>query len=243
MGRQILWNDDGLVADPAAQSPATWSLGPSQVVGLLGLAGIRFDQLRRFHAMARASHGGPAPARSARSAYNLIDLAELAVIVDLTGGRDRLVMGKRLAVGNLAAACVALNDRGFVYPLLEVRLTRSGRTVHAVIDGDLINQINGQLVLSGVLGASPSGPQFESIRNPALRQDVCAAVEKKLNALAQARSRSAGTAASSALSSPPKGNGAALAIVLQDIRSSRRSPEASLASLEDQIHENREAWD
>lgn len=79
---------------------------------------------------------------------SLRDVAAMAIAVRLAGGG--LTEGqpsRRLELGAIERACAALQDRGIANPLLDVRMVRHGRSVMALVHGELFDPTNGQLAL------------------------------------------------------------------------------------------------
>lgn len=122
---------------------------PGEVARLLGLRNIEYDQLRRLFVLARTLRGEPHPGRQ-WSRFSLADLAATEVLVALGGGRDRLLTGKHLVLGDVERACLALRDLGIENPLLEIPMIRIGRRILARVDGYVVEPTSGQLALAHV---------------------------------------------------------------------------------------------
>jgi hypothetical protein len=148
MGRRV--EDHGERA-PASrrQVAADAEFFPGEVVRLLGLDGIDYSQLRQLYLLARRVAGAPDPGRG-WSRFTLADLAAVEVLVGLGGGRERLVLGRRLVLAHIEQTCVALAALGFGSPLLQVPLSREGRRVLAKIDSYVFEPTTGQLVIDDV---------------------------------------------------------------------------------------------
>jgi hypothetical protein len=122
---------------------------PGEAMRLLGLEGIDYAQLRAMYSLARVSRGEPAPGRG-WARFTLADLAALEVLVALGGGRESLLRGRRMVLGEVLETCSALRERGFDNPLLQVPMAREGRRILARVDGLLVEPITGQAVLDTV---------------------------------------------------------------------------------------------
>jgi hypothetical protein len=122
---------------------------PGEVARLLGLEGVEYDQLRKLFVLARLLRGEPHPGRR-WSRFTLGDLAAVEVLVALGGGREQLVAGRRLVLGEVVKACRALRVSGIPNPLLQVPMVRVGRRVFAQVDDYLVEPTTGQLALGHV---------------------------------------------------------------------------------------------
>lgn len=144
---------------------------PGEVADLLGLANVEYDQLRRLFVLARILRGEPHPGRK-WSRFTLADLAATEVLVALGGGRSQLNAGKRLVLGELEAACLALRAAGIENPLLQVPMVRVGRRVFAQVDDYVVEPITGQLALDHVGDRLSEFLQEELISDRAVRAAI-----------------------------------------------------------------------
>lgn len=123
---------------------------PGEVVRLLDLGDIEYDQLRSLYRLSRVTRGLPEPGRE-WSRFSLADLACVEVLIKLGGGREALRSGRRLILGDVKAACQALREAGVENPLLEVELSRiDRRRLVARVSGYVFEPATGQLVLEDV---------------------------------------------------------------------------------------------
>lgn len=162
----------------------------SEVVGALGLEGtLRYDRLASFERVIKninAAHAVPRTGgedgRGWRT-YGLTDIARLVVLIDLCGGTDAFAENGSPRLRGLhavQAAALALRERrGYDDPLLEVPLVRVGRTVLALIDGQLIEPGTGQVAASFSL-APEKGDIMAAVRtsNPALANGLTASIRR-----------------------------------------------------------------
>jgi hypothetical protein len=121
---------------------------PGEVVRLLQLGDIAYEQLRRIYVLGRKARG--APIKSGWARFDAEDLASAEVIVELGGGRKRLVDGRRLVLSDVAEACAKLREMGFSNPLLEVPLARQGRTIMALVGSHVYAPTTDQLAFAFV---------------------------------------------------------------------------------------------
>lgn len=156
MARRVPVDADALT--PADRRGATSEavFFPSEVARLLGLEGIDYDTLRRLFKLSRTTRGLDDPTAGSGenkwARFTLSDLACTEALVQVGGGREALRSGKRLLLGEVEQACKELLNAGASNPLLEVPMTRVGRTrIVAYLDGYLFEPASGQVVFSDVL--------------------------------------------------------------------------------------------
>lgn len=119
---------------------------PGEVVAMLGLGDIDYQQMRRLFRLVREQSGTPVNAGWSR--YSLVDVAALQVLVSLCGGPAALAPQRRLRIECIRKACSALRGLGVENPLLDVRLRRIGDRVYAELDGSILDPVSGQLALA-----------------------------------------------------------------------------------------------
>jgi hypothetical protein len=158
---------------------------------LLGLGEIRHERLRRLHAVAQGSHGGPVSPEQVWSKYTLLDLSELSVLVTLGGGTEAFSAGRRVVLGNIRGACAALRGQGFSYPLLQVPLLRERRTIFAFVFGQTVDPATGQVLLDDMIKGFPRGVLLPQITDPATREAAERTVEELVRSLAASPTSSA----------------------------------------------------
>jgi hypothetical protein len=122
---------------------------PGEVVRILRLDGIDYRQLREMLRLARELRGERLQdSRWAR--YTFADLCAIRVIVELFGGPSELRRGARLQLRRLRSICLGLRKKGVADPLLQVKLTRLGRSIVAQTNGVKFEAATGQLLLDSV---------------------------------------------------------------------------------------------
>ena len=133
---------------PRVRQPPSWADGcfyPNEVARFLSFQDIDYAQLRRFYRLIRAQSGQPLPPGWSR--YSFTDVACLVIAISYCGGAAALAPGRRLVLGQIEDACLALRGLGFANPLLQVRLRRIGRTLLAETDQLVQDPASGQLAI------------------------------------------------------------------------------------------------
>lgn len=145
---------------------------PGEVARLLDLGDIEYDTLRKLYELSRGCRGLPEPADGTWSLFDLEDLACTDALVRIAGGRDALNRDRRLAFGDVRAACLALMKAGATNPLIEVPMVRVGRRIYASIDDALFEPATGQLAYSALLGALDASGSNSLIADRGIRRQV-----------------------------------------------------------------------
>jgi hypothetical protein len=132
---------------PAERQQGAAYFYAAEVVGILGLEGIDYAQLRRLLRLVR-----PPDAQPSRSwaRFSFEDLAGIRVALRLAGGTEALADGKRLQIAELERTCSRLRQLGIARPLLDVPLRREGRAIVAEVDGVTFRPVTGQLALTDI---------------------------------------------------------------------------------------------
>lgn len=122
---------------------------PHEVAEILAVSELDYRQLRRLR---EAVATVPSVARG-WARFSLADVAAVQIGLNLSGGIGRLARGSRLSVAPVEAACSALRAIGYACPVLQVDMIRVGSRILAQIDGNFVDPLNGQTVMSGLSGA------------------------------------------------------------------------------------------
>lgn len=146
MSRRVHSHREKRPAERLGPDVAEAAFFPGEVARLLGLEGVEYDQLRRLFVLSRVLRGEPRPGRE-WSRFTLADLAATEVLLGLGGGRERLVLGRHLILGDVELACKALLALGVENPLLQVPMARDGRRILARVGEYVIEPVSGQLAL------------------------------------------------------------------------------------------------
>ncbi len=122
---------------------------PREVTAILGLHGIDYRQLRQLHTLVRDQAGLPHAPAEEWARFSLLDMAAtiVAIRLALRDSIDRPRRGRRMQLGPVRRACMALREAGYANPLLDVPMERAGRTVFALVNGELVDPTTGQIAL------------------------------------------------------------------------------------------------
>jgi len=176
----------GNTAKPPAerQHGATYFYA-TEVVGILGLEGIDYAQLRRLLHLVR-----PADAQPSRTwaRFSFEDL----VGIRLAGGTEALAEGRRLQISELERTCARLRQLGIARPLLDVPVRREGRAIVAQVDGVTFHPVTGQLALSDTSSRVDAYlGEIVDVDRPARRQFRVAIAKDHVRLRSESRTRQA----------------------------------------------------
>lgn len=144
-------------------------LFPGEVADALTMRNIDYAELRRLYRLIRQQDDHPVDGRT-WSRYTFADVAALMMVLELCGGHEALMPGRRLNHRNVALACEALISQGIRTPLLSVRLVRRGWAIYAEVGGVLLDPRNGQLLLEQAAAEIDSYFDHTFLKDPDLAQ-------------------------------------------------------------------------
>jgi hypothetical protein len=122
---------------------------PGEVVRILGLEGMDYQQLRELWRLISPAKNMPTR-KWAR--YTFKDLVILRNAIELAGGREALKLGRRLRVKQLSRVLQALQSQfGAQDPLTEIRLERAGSLILAHMSGGKFDPVKSQYVFPEIM--------------------------------------------------------------------------------------------
>jgi hypothetical protein len=118
-----------------------------EVVRILNLAHLNYDQLHRLFALVSTSPARREPGEWRR--FSFLDLANLKVAAELLGAGPRRV--QRLRLKQLEVACAHLREQfGLEHPLLQAKLHSVDTTIVVEVDGKSFDASLSQRVFSAL---------------------------------------------------------------------------------------------
>jgi hypothetical protein len=158
------------IKEPADRTPSDrpeeGQFFPREVVQILGIPFIDYQQLRTLYGIARQQAGHAKPGRQ-WARYSVTDIACIERLIQIGGGPTALAKGQgprfRIDSAPLLETCRALREMGYQNPLLEVVIVRQGRQYLAEVSGSLFNPATGQQTLDRAMGGVGMylGPQID----------------------------------------------------------------------------------
>lgn len=120
---------------------------PGEAARILGLKGIDYHQLRQVLIIASGTASSPTSSRR-WARFSFKDLVTVRTAIELAGGLSALRRGRHLKLKRLREVCAALRKKlHIVDPLATIRLTLSGKSIVAQLEGVTFDPISGQLLL------------------------------------------------------------------------------------------------
>ncbi|MGC4175360.1 hypothetical protein [Demequina sp.] len=148
---------------------------PGEAAEILGLAHVDHARLRRLVVLRRECAGDSGPTAGRWLRLGLDDLMAVRVLVDIGGGLERLVAGRRLKTSGIAEVCSALRAMGIADPLIQVPIARQGDHVVAYLAASWVDPSTGQLLFNEVFtrtDAYLAGTQSPIEELEALRAEI-----------------------------------------------------------------------